>query len=567
MKVQYEASAHSPTATDLAAQIRFLDGEGKIWLNEQRMLLLQSAAMGSFRHELVQMLGVERAKGLFLRLGYQSGLKDAELARKLRPDADAVEMFLAGPQLHALKGMVKVRPLEMNIDIEAGQFYADLEWQNSYEVENCQAEQDRSDQPVCWTLLGYAISYSSFFLGRQVLYKEVSCRGCGDERCRIIGKPVEEWEDAEEFLRYFQSESIVEELRTLQVQVDNLRQRLQRDAGQFYGIGQAPLYRKACTLIDKAAPGKASVLLLGETGVGKEVMARSLHLRSERAGGPFVALNCAAIPPDLIEAELFGVERGAYTGAQQSRMGRFERANGGTLFLDEVVELTPRAQASLLRVLQEEELERVGDHRTRKVDVRVVAATHEDLAQAVKEGRFRADLYYRLNVYPVFIPSLRERREDIPLLIEHFLSRLHASYGKTTLGLSDRALEACQRYDWPGNIRELENLIERGVIITDGNQSISADALFPHLPAEPESIGLSSEGALVSRPAEVASGWIEQLIDSGLSLDAVEEALMQAAMSRAQQNVSEAARLLGMTRPALAYRLKKRQAGVADCED
>ena len=373
MKVKYTTSEQPPMHKDLTDQVRFLGSEGKIWLNEQRMILLQSAAMGSFRQELVEMLGVERAKGLFLRLGYQSGLKDAELARKLRPDADAVEMFLTGPQLHALKGLVKVHPLEMTVDIEAGKFYADLEWHNSYEVENCLATQGVSDQPVCWALLGYAISFTSFFFGRQILFKEVSCRGCGDERCRIIGKPVEEWEDADEFLRYFQSDPIIDELQALQVQVANIRQRLQLQAGQFYGIGQAPLYRKACSLIDKVAPGKASVLLLGETGVGKEVIARSLHLRSERAGGPFVALNCAAIPPDLIEAELFGVEKGAYTGAQQSRMGRFERANGGTLFLDEVVELTPRAQASLLRVLQEQELERVGDSQTRKVDVRVAA--------------------------------------------------------------------------------------------------------------------------------------------------------------------------------------------------
>jgi DNA-binding NtrC family response regulator/predicted hydrocarbon binding protein len=557
MKVDYKASEHSPTLKDLTDQVHFLGNDGKIWLEEQRMLLLQSAAMGSFRRELIEMLGVERAKGLFLRLGYQSGLTDAELARKLRPEGDAVEMFLTGPQLHSLKGMVKVTPLELHIDLESGQCDADLEWHNSYEVENCQAEGLHSDQPVCWTLLGYAISYSSFFLGRQVIYKEVSCRGCGDSRCRIIGKPAEEWEDAAEFMRYFQSDPIIEELQALQVQVADMRQRLQQTAGQYYGIGKAPLYRKACTLIDKVAPGKASVLLLGETGVGKEVMARSLHLRSERAGGPFVALNCAAIPPDLIEAELFGVERGAYTGAQQSRMGRFERANGGTLFLDEVVELTPRAQASLLRVLQEEELERVGDSQTRKVDVRVIAATHEDLAKAVKEGRFRADLYYRLNVYPVFIPSLRERKEDIPLLAEHFLSRLHTAYGKTTRGLSDKALETCMRYDWPGNIRELENLIERGVIVTDANQSISADALFPHLSVEANSIGLSSDGALMEVLPSVEPDWVAHLIDCGVSLDMVEEALMQGAMKRAQNNVSEAARLLGMTRPALAYRLKK----------
>ncbi|WP_095192482.1 sigma-54-dependent Fis family transcriptional regulator [Pseudomonas sp. Irchel 3A7] len=557
MTTKYRAAEHSALLKDLTDRIHFLGSEGKIWLDEQRMLLMQVSSMASFRRELIDMIGEERAKGFFLRLGYQSGLKDAELARKLRPNSNDIDMFLIGPQLHSLKGMVKVRPVVMDIDIEEGTFYADIEWIDSFEVENHQSERLHSEQPICWTLLGYAISYSSFFIGRQIIYKEVSCRGRGDKDCRIIGKPAEEWEDADAFMRYFQSDPIIDELRTLQLQVENMNQRLQMRAGQFYGIGHSANYRKTCDLIDKVAPGKASVLLLGETGVGKEVIARSLHLRSERAGGPFVALNCAAISPDLIEAELFGVERGAYTGAQQSRMGRFERANGGTLFLDEIIELTPRAQASLLRVLQEGELERVGDSQTRRVDVRVIGATHDDLGQAVKDGRFRADLYYRLNVYPVRIPALRDRREDIPLLIEHFLEKLHLSYDKKTLGLSDRANEACLRYDWPGNIRELENLIERGVIITDNNQTISVEALFPQMSVEALSIGLSSEGNLISQKLQPADEWVERLLDLGVSLDDVEHQLLQAAMDRAKQNVSEAARLLGLTRPALAYRLKK----------
>jgi DNA-binding NtrC family response regulator/predicted hydrocarbon binding protein len=561
MTMKYRASEHSALLKDLTDRIHFLGSEGKIWLDEQRMMLMQVSSMASFRRELIETIGEERAKGFFLRLGYQSGLKDAELARKLRPNGSDIDMFLIGPQLHSLKGMVKVHPIVMNIDIEAGTFYAEIQWIDSFEVENHQSEQLHSEQPVCWTLLGYAISYSSFFTGRQIIYKEVSCRGCGDSVCRIIGKPAEEWEDADTFMRYFQSDPIIDELRTLQLQVDNMNKRLELRDGQFYGIGQSAIYRKTCDLIDKVAPGKASVLLLGETGVGKEVIARSLHLRSERAGGPFIALNCAAISPDLIEPELFGVERGAYTGAQQSRMGRFERAHGGTLFLDEIIELSPRAQASLLRVLQEGELERVGDSQTRRVDVRVIGATHEDLGQAVKDGRFRADLYYRLNVYPVRIPALRDRREDIPLLIEHFLDKLHQSYEKKTLGLSDRAYEACLRYDWPGNIRELENLLERGVIITDNNKTISVEALFPHLSVEALSIGLSSEGNLISQKLQPADDWVDRLLDLGVSLDDVEQQLLQGAMDRANQNVSEAARLLGITRPALAYRLKKLSEG------
>lgn len=261
MSMKYRLFEPSPLLKDLTGRIQFPGIEGKIWLDEQRLLLMQVSVMASFRRELIEMIGEERAKGFFLRLGYQSGLKDAELARKLRPDASDTDMFLTGPQLHSLKGMVHVRPLTMNINIEAGTFYADIEWIDSFEVENHQNEHLHSDQPICWVLLGYAISYSSFFVGRQIIYKEVSCRGCGDSLCRIIGKPAEEWEDADAFMHYFQSDSIINELDMLKLQVESMNQRLELRGGQFYGIGRSQIYRKTCDLIDKVAPGKASVLL------------------------------------------------------------------------------------------------------------------------------------------------------------------------------------------------------------------------------------------------------------------------------------------------------------------
>jgi DNA-binding NtrC family response regulator/predicted hydrocarbon binding protein len=558
MPIRYKPEMQYADFKDLTSLIHFQSTEGKIWLGEQRMLLLQVSAMANFRREMVNTLGIERAKGFFLRMGYQSGLKDAELAWKLRPNASEYDMFLAGPQLHSLKGLVKARPTEVDIDKESGRFYVEVEWIDSFEVEICQTELGLMQDPVCWTLLGYACAYSSAFMGREVIFKEVSCRGCGGDKCRIIGKPAEEWDDVASFKQYFKSDPIIEELYELQSQLVSLRTNLDKQEGQYYGIGQTPAYQTVRKMMDKAAQGKVSVLLLGETGVGKEVIARSVHLRSKRAAEPFVAVNCAAIPPDLIESELFGVEKGAFTGATQPRMGRFERADKGTIFLDEVIEPSPRAQASLLRVLQEGELERVGDNRTRKIDVRVIAATHEDLAEAVKAGRFRADLYYRLNVFPVAIPALRERREDIPLLVEHFLQRFHEEYGKRTLGLSDKALEACLHYSWPGNIRELENVIERGIILTEPNESISVPALFPRPPEEPQtdSERVSSDGVLI-QPDNGQGSWISQLLSSGLSLDEIEESLMREAMLQAKQNISGAARLLGLSRPALAYRLKK----------
>lgn len=562
MAINYKPQLQYADFQDLTDQIRFQSTDGKIWLGEQRMLLLQVSAMANFRRELVNSLGIERAKGFFMRMGYQSGIKDAELARKLRPQCSELDTFLAGPQLHSLKGLVKVRPIHINLDQGSGHFYGELEWIDSFEVEICQTELGMMDEPACWVLIGYACAYTSAFMGREIIFQEVNCRGCGDEKCLIIGKPAEEWEDIAKFKHYFRSDPIIEELYDLQSQLSSLRTSLEKQQGQYYGIGQSVAYQKVCRLIDRAAQGKVSVLLLGETGVGKEVIARSVHLRSERANKPFVAINCAAIPPDLIEAELFGVEKGAYTGANQARAGRFERANGGTIFLDEVVELTARAQATLLRVLQEGELERVGGSHTRQVDVRVIAATNESLAVAVMTGKFRADLYYRLNVFPVSIPPLRERIEDLPLLVEHFLQKFHAEYNKRTLGLSDKALDQCLRYHWPGNIRELENVIERGVILTDSNESISQESLlavFPDSETTQMSERLDRDGLLVlGAGGEPPDGdWVNQILDQTISLDQVEERLMHRAMELAGQNVSQAARLLGLTRPALAYRLKK----------
>ena len=240
------------------------------------------------------------------------------------------------------------------------------------------------------------------------------------------------------------------------------------------------------------------------------------------------------------------MEKGAFTGAMQTRMGKFERAHRGTIFLDEVVELSPRAQAALLRMLQEGEYERVGDHQTRTVDVRLVAATNEDLEQAVKEGKFRADLYYRLNIFPVIIPPLRDRRDDIPLLIAHFLTRFENMYGKTLKGLSDKAKNFVMKYEWPGNIRELENLLERATLLTDHHQEIKLSSLFPQL----EDIG-NSENIVAQTKS------LNDLFTEDFSLERYEQDIILSAMDKSQHNVSEAARILGISRATLDYRLKK----------
>ncbi len=556
-----------PDINDLSRLIRFQTDQGKIWLGEQRSILMTLPALAGFRREVLQSLGLERTKGFFMRLGYQNGLKDGEMARHLRPNANTVDSFLAGPQLHMLRGMVQVEPLKIEIDPETGHFYMDHLWLNSFEVDICLSEFGILEDPVCWILIGYACGYSSSALEQEIIFREIECRGCGDEQCRAVGKPAHEWEDHEEFKRYFVADPLIEELYELQSQISGLRKNISGSDMLSNAVGHSKAFQQVCDMANKASHSNVSVLLYGETGVGKEVMAQGLHMHSNRANEPFIAINCAAIPPDLIEAELFGVEKGAFTGATQSRMGRFERAHKGTVFLDEVVELTPRAQASLLRVLQEGELERVGDNHTRSVDVRVIAATNEDLEGAVKSGRFRADLFYRLNVFPVTIPPLRDRRDDIPLLAEHFIDKYHARYHKRTLGFSNKAMDALMSYDWPGNIRELGNIIERGVILTDTNDTIGVDELIIGIDESSNNVNaLSSSGSLIAESDTLATqnlpkesdDWVEEIFSAGIGLEQLENMLIDKAMSKTGGNVSKAARLLNLTRPALAYRLTKK---------
>lgn len=554
-----------PDLKHLVDKLHFNPEEGKIWLAEQRTVLMGLGALSSFRKEIITTLGMERGKGFFMRLGYYSGMRDAELAKKLNPHATPDEAFLTGPQLHCLRGMVKVVPLVLEYDPKKKHFYAEFEWIDSFEVEICRMSLGQLNEPACWMLLGYACAYSSHFTGLDIQFREVECRGQGDQHCYIVGKVATEWPDHEEFSHFFREAPLIDELYELQSRIADLEQSLGFPEDLPKAIGEAPPFTSALEMIDRGANAEVTMLLIGETGTGKEVLARRVHSMSARKEGPFVAVNCAAIPPELIESELFGVEKGAFTGATQSRKGRFERANGGTIFLDEVIELSPRAQAALLRVIQEGELERVGDDQTRKVDVRIVAATNEDLAEAVKAGRFRADLFYRINAYMVVIPPLRERQNDIALLAEHFRKRYEKQYRKATLGFTDRALAALHEHDWPGNIRELENTIERGIILTDEQGFINEQSLFNTRwkQEKPESAQVrkinTRSGQLENRSVEslVLDSLSEQVLSQEISIEAVEKALIDRAMQKSDGNISAAARLLGLTRAALAYRLKR----------
>ena len=559
--------ASDAAADDLRSRVHFSEN-GQIWLHEHRMLLVHAEAQASLRRELIDVLGMSRAQGLFTRMGYASGVRDAELARTRAQDLTDIEAFMTGPQLHTIEGMVKVTRVKLELDRVVGKFYGEFVWESSWEGQWHRHYYGMHSEPVCWTQIGYVCGYTSAFMGRPVLFKEVECSGSGDAQCRIIGKPVDEWpaEDAAHYASMFDREPIAEQLIDLQTQVVQLRATIgEKEKLPADMVGNSPGFRAAYQLLTQAAGSQIAVLLLGETGVGKELFARALHGMGPRRSEPFVAVNCAAIPLELMEAELFGVEKGAFTGALSSRPGRFERAHGGTLFLDEIGDLPLPAQAKLLRVLQEGELERLGDQKARKVNVRLVAATNADLLERVKEGRFRSDLYYRLAGYPICIPPLRERKEDVALLAKAFLAKYAATNGKRLRGFTDKAKRALLAYSWPGNVRELQNIIERGVILAPNGSRIEANHLFSGSGQEHlREFGLDVNGDLSPSKPEAGRQLCEAVLNGVMTLDEVEEMLIETAVDKARGNLSSASRLLGLTRPQLAYRLKRLHEPVRD---
>ena len=312
-------------------------------------------------------------------------------------------------------------------------------------------------------------------------------------------------------------------------------------------VGQSPSLRATLDIIRQAAPSSATVLLLGESGTGKELFARALHEHSPRSAGPFVPINCAAIPETILESELFGYERGAFTGAVQRKEGRIERAQAGTLFLDEVGELTPSVQVKLLRFLQEGEIERLGGSGAIKVDCRVVAATNQDLGARVRENKFREDLFYRLNVIQVVLPPLRDRPEDIPLLADHFIARYAAKNGKPIRGLTRAALSAMESYPWPGNVRELEHAIERAVVLSHGAE-IEVDDL-------PESVRTGS----AARTAGIAGALDGRTltVPLGTPMEEIELRVIRETLRQTKGDKNLAAQLLGIAARTIYRKLDR----------
>jgi DNA-binding NtrC family response regulator len=327
------------------------------------------------------------------------------------------------------------------------------------------------------------------------------------------------------------------EVRALRDENRQLKEELGRRYEFDNIIGRSAPMQEIFATIERVAPSRATVLLAGESGVGKDLIARAIHFRSPRRDRPLVKINCTAIPENLMESELFGYEKGAFTGAQISKPGKFEQADTGTVFLDEIGDVPAAIQVKLLRILQEREFERLGSNVTRHIDVRVIAATNSDLRAALEQGTFREDLYYRLNVVPLNIPPLRERRADIPFLANHFIRKLAPEAGCQVESITDGAMEKLIAYHWPGNVRELENVIERSLVMATGKRLDVDDIKLEAAP----------------RPRAQNGG--TQFLPEGLTLDQYEQDLIREALKRADGNKSQAARLLGLTRNALRYRL------------
>jgi two-component system, NtrC family, response regulator HydG len=485
------------------------------------------------------------------------------LVRQHWPEAEPVAAAMAGTRLHALEGVVKVELVHARYDPDTADYEGEFLWHHSSEDDEHIAAYGIGGSPACWMQVGYATGYVSTLFGRLVVFREVSCRSMGEAQCRVIGKSAERWDDVEEDMRYLRARDFVgmtHRAAAPQQPADLPDPPRKADAM----VGASSAFNAACHLLHRVAPTSATVLFTGESGVGKEKFASMLHSISPRQGKPFVAVNCAAIPETLVESELFGVERGAYTGAGNARPGRFERAHGGTLFLDEIGTLSYVAQGKLLRALQEGEVERVGGTRSIQVDTRVIAATNVDLRQAVREGKFRDDLFFRLNVFPIHLPPLRERRDDVPLLMSHFLQHYSRKHARSVPGFTQAAVKALLNYDYPGNIRELQNLIERALIVAPDGGLIDAHHLFTSGEKLDKSVfsvqldgHLGELGGGAESPREAAPR-VANADASPKSLPQVEDALIRSALDQSKGNISAAARLLGITRPQLAYRARKR---------
>jgi DNA-binding NtrC family response regulator len=540
----------------LAELLDFRPDQGIIRLHQQRVVILSAAAMGLLRKELVDTLGLDTARRLLLRFGFADGYHDAVSLRDRSRWNSLEEALRAGAMLHTLEGIVRSDVIRVEHDEATGRFEQEVVWRDSYEAEQHLHHYGQSPSSVCWSLVGYWSGYVSACMGREIYFRETACLGQGAAACSVIGRDAASWGDELDAIREnFQVGDVGHEVERLrdavrrrikdldrreqmlerrERELNLLRDRAARHAASRDFIARSRAMEEVLELVARVAPLDTTVLVQGESGTGKEFLVRMLHDQSPRAGAPFVSINCAALTETLLESELFGHVRGAFTGAVRDKAGLFEVAGNGTIFLDEIGEVAPTIQAKLLRALQEREIRRVGAERHTRVHARVVAATNRDLRAAVASGAFREDLYFRLGAFIITVPPLRDRREDIPHLVHHVLVRAAARMKKDVSTMSAEAMTALMNYPWPGNVRELEHAVERAVILANG-PSIRVRDL----------------------PPEITQRTRRPITDDMLDLQEQERVTIERALEKFEGNRRQAARALKIS-PVTLWRKMKR---------
>ena len=556
MKGPPPSDAHDPQALHLAELLDFRPDQGIIRLHEQRVVILSAAAMGLMRKELVDTLGLEAARRVLLRFGFADGYHDAVNLRARSNWANPLDGLRSGAMLHTLEGIVRADVRRAEYDEASGRFEEEVTWHDSYEAEQHIHHYGKSASPVCWSLVGYSSGFVSACLGKEIYFRETTCAAQGHRHCSAIGRDVNGWGAESETIRAeFQAASLGHEVERLREAVgkrlkeldrrerllerrerelDLLRERVNRHAAAKHFVAGSRAMQDVLELAARVAPLDTTVLVYGESGTGKEFIVRLIHEQSPRAAAPFVSINCAALTETLLESELFGHVRGAFTGAVRDKAGLFEVAGSGTIFLDEIGEVAPTVQAKLLRALQEREIRRVGAERSIKVNARVVAATNRDLRAAVDAGTFREDLFFRLGAFIITVPPLRDRREDIPPLVHNFLVRAAGRMKKDVRSVSADAMSGLMNYRWPGNVRELEHAVERAVILAN-----DATIRLRDLPPE-----------LTQKPRARAG-------DDTLDLQAQERVSIERALERFGGNRKKAAEALNISTVTLWRRMKQ----------
>jgi len=514
-----------------------------------RIMVTGIFALRRFGDDLTEGLGFERMGRLLARLGYENGLTAATVIADMYDFDSKKEWFLAGKILMRMAGVVDQEITEWDYDPVQNHVRFKGIWHDSFEAMNFRAQMpEPSPQPICNLLTGLLSGYASGVFGREIFIREITCEAHGESVCAFEGRSVDEHDqDFKTFQDYLTLPTLDEDITRLKSELCQSREALaQREAeierlkkeAHFQDNSSGIVYRSKpmanlISLADKVAQTDSTVLIQGESGTGKELIARFVHERSNRRHHPFLAINCAALPPNLLETELFGYVKGAFTGADGHKNGLLLEAGSGTFFLDEVSEMPVALQAKLLRMLQEKEIRPVGGTRNIPISVRVIAATNRDLRQVIEKGDFRDDLYYRLSVFPLTLEPLRNRKDDILILARHFLTRLKPDHP----GFAPEVVRCLESYPWPGNIRELENTIEYSSILAPDEKITLA-----HLPPSITPNRRDPLSALTSGKP---------------SLKELEQRYVNLILEHTKGNKAEAARILDIGTTTLWRYLKK----------